>query len=60
MDTVCSSSLVYGLDPESVLHFNDWRGWRVSGLKCFGAKSKSVRMKSSWDGFMTAKETLPG
>lgn len=60
MDTACSLSLDYILDPETVLHFNDGRGWRVIGLTCFGAESKSARMKSSWDGFMTAKETLPG
>jgi hypothetical protein len=57
MDTACPRSLVCDLDQVSAFHCNDWR---AIVLTCFGSEPKTARMKSSWDGFMTAKETLPG
>jgi hypothetical protein len=60
MDTACPPSHAYDHDPVSVFNCNDWRAWRAIALTCFGAEPKSARMKSSGDGFVAAKETLPG
>jgi hypothetical protein len=60
MDTACSQSPVLGLDLAWVLRFNQWRAWRLDELTCGGAESKQARMKSGWNGFLAAKETLPG
>ena len=60
MDTVCSKSPVFGLDQVPVLHFGQRRACRVDELMRRGTESGSARMKSGWDGFVTAKETSPG
>ncbi len=59
MDTAFPQSPVFGLDLGSDLHFSRRRAWRVVALTCSGAESKIARMKSGWDGFVAAKETLP-
>lgn len=60
MDTACSQSPVFGLDELPVLYFRLWRACRVDESMCGGAELKSAQMKSGWDGFVIAKETLPG
>jgi hypothetical protein len=59
MGTACSQSPVFGLYRAPVLHISLWRALRVDELAGGGPESKNARMKSGWDGFVAAKETLP-
>jgi hypothetical protein len=59
MDKACFHPPVFGLELASISNVNFWRASREALLKSSGAESQSPSMKSGWQGFLAAKETLP-